>query len=224
MRRPPGLVTTGGRRRKPGGGEEPPVKILGVTGGIGTGKSMAAQILAELGAVVIDADRVGHETYLPGTRGWNQVVAEFGGGVVAADGTIDRKRLGALVFADPAKLARLNAVVHPLIREAVAARIAAERTAPRGPAIVIEAALLVEAKWDALVDEVWLLTTRRAVIEQRLAAQRGLDRAAIATRMRAQLDDEERTAHADVIVDNSGSLDTLRARLTTLWRERVLTR
>ncbi len=198
------------------------MKIVGVTGGIGAGKSVATRILADLGAVVIDADRVGHETYLPGTRGWDQVVAEFGRGVVAADGAIDRKRLGALVFADPAKLARLNAIVHPLIRDAVAARIAAEQTAARAPAIVIEAALLVEAKWDALVDEVWLVTARREVIEQRLAAQRGFDRAAIGARMRAQLDDEERAAHADVIVDNSGSLDALRARLTTLWRERVL--
>jgi dephospho-CoA kinase len=199
------------------------VKIIGVTGGIGTGKSTAAQILAGLGAVVIDADRVGHDTYLPGTRGWAQVVAEFGSGLVAADGTIDRKRLGALVFSDPAKLARLNTIVHPLIRDAVAARIAAERTDPRGPAIVIEAALLVEAKWDALVDEVWVITARRAVIEERLAAQRGLDRAAVATRMRAQLTDEERAAHADVLIDNSGSPDALRARLTRLWRERVLT-
>lgn len=198
------------------------MKVLGVTGGIGAGKSVATQILAELGALVIDADRVGHETYLPGTTGWNQVVAEFGRGVVAGDGTIDRQRLGAVVFADPAKLARLNAIVHPLIRDAVAARIAAERSAARAPAIVIEAALLVEAKWDALVDEVWLVTARREVIERRLA-QRGLERAAIGARMRAQLDDEERAAHADVIVDNSGSLDALRVHLATLWRERVVT-
>jgi dephospho-CoA kinase len=197
------------------------VKILGLTGGIGCGKSAAAGMLAALGAVVIDADRVGHETYQPGTRGWDQVVAEFGPTVVAPDGTIDRKRLGGLVFGDTAKLARLNAVVHPLIRDAIAARVAAEQAARRAPAVVIEAALLVEAKWNELVDEVWLVTARPEVIEQRLVAQRGLDPAAIAARMRTQLGDAERAAHADVIVDNSGALDTLRAQLTTLWRERV---
>jgi dephospho-CoA kinase len=197
------------------------VKVLGLTGGIGSGKSAAAQILGELGAVLVDADRVGHETYQPGTPGWQQVVDEFGREVVAADGTIDRARLGAIVFADATKLARLNAIVHPLIRAAVARRIEAERAAGRAAAVVVEAALLVEAKWDALVDEVWVVTARREVIEQRLMAQRGLDRAAIATRMRAQLSEQERAARADVIVDNSGSLDALRAALTTLWRDRV---
>ena len=197
------------------------MKVLGLTGGIGSGKSAAAQILGDLGAVVVDADRVGHETYRPGTPGWQQVVDAFGREVVAADGTIDRTRLGAIVFADAAQLARLNAIVHPLIRAAVADRIGAERAAGRAPAVVVEAALLVEAKWDALVDEVWVVTARREVIEQRLMAQRGLDRSAIATRMRAQLSDPERAARADVIVDNSGSREALRATLTALWGDRV---
>jgi dephospho-CoA kinase len=200
------------------------VKIIGITGGIGSGKSAASEILGELGAVVIDADRVGHETYQPGTAGWDRVVAQFGRGVIAADGTIDRKHLGAIVFADSTQLARLNAIVHPLIRDAVAARIAAVRSAARAPAVVVEAALLVEAKWDTLVDEVWLLTAGRAAVEERLLAQRGLDANAIAVRLRAQLADDERSAHADVVIDNSGSRDALRARLTELWRERVLKR
>jgi len=198
------------------------VKVLGLTGGIGSGKTAAARILGDLGAVVIDADRVGHETYRPGTTGWRQVVDEFGREVVAADGTIDRARLGAIVFGDAAKLARLNAIVHPLIRAAVAERIGAERAAARCAAVVVEAALLVEAKWDALVDEVWVITARHEVIEQRLMAQRRLDRSAIATRMRAQLGDQERAARADVVVDNSSSLEALRDELTALWRARVL--
>jgi len=198
------------------------VKILGLTGGIGSGKSTASQILAELGAVVIDADRVGHDAYRPGSAAWNRVVAQFGRDVLAADGTIDRKRLGAIVFADPVQLARLNAIVHPLIRDAIGARIAAERAAGHAPAIVVEAALLVEANWDALVDEVWLVTADRTAVEARLMAQRGLDPGAIAARVRAQIDDAERAARADVIIDNSGSPDALRTRLTTLWRERVV--
>jgi dephospho-CoA kinase len=196
------------------------VKVLGVTGGIGSGKSAATAILGTLGAVVIDADRVGHETYLPGTPGWEQVVGEFGREVVAADGTIDRQRLGAIVFADPARRARLDAIVHPLIRAAIAVRIAGERCGTHA-AIVVEAALLVEAQWDKLVDEVWLITAQREAVEGRLMAQRGLDREAIAQRLRAQLDDAQRAAHADVIIDNSGSLEALRAQLTTVWRQRV---
>lgn len=197
------------------------LKVLGLTGGIGSGKSAATEILGGLGAVVIDADRVGHETYAPGTPGWERVVAEFGREVVAADGSIDRRRLGAIVFADPSRRARLDAIVHPLIREAIAARLAAERRRARAAAVVVEAALLVEAKWHTLVDEVWLITARREAVEQRLIAQRGLDRAAIALRLRAQLDDAQRAAHADVLIDNSGSRDALRATLVTLWRERV---
>jgi dephospho-CoA kinase len=197
------------------------VKVVGLTGGIGSGKSVASRILGELGGLVIDADRVGHETYAPGTPGWDQVVAEFGPSVVAPDGTIDRKRLGAIVFAEPDKLARLNAIVHPLIRTSIAERVAAARAAGGVPGVVIEAAVLVEAKWDALVDEVWVVTARPEVIEERLIAQRGLDRAAIATRMATQLGDAARAARADVIVDNSGSLEALRAQLTRLWRERV---
>lgn len=197
------------------------MKVVGLTGGIGSGKSVAASILSELGGLVIDADRVGHETYAPGTPGWQQVVAEFGPAVVAADGSIDRKRLGAIVFADPGRLARLNAIAHPLIRAAIADRVAAARAGGGLPGIVIEAALLVEAKWDALVDEVWVVTARPEVIEERLSTQRGLDRAAIAARMAAQLGDDARAARADVIVDNSGSLEALRVQLTKLWRERV---
>ncbi|MGH7785633.1 MAG: dephospho-CoA kinase, partial [Candidatus Binatia bacterium] len=131
------------------------MKTIGVTGGIGSGKSTAVGILAELGAFVIDADRVGHEIYQPGTAGWDAVVAAFGRQVVAADGTIDRTRLGPIVFADPGQLARLNAIAHPLIRAAVGTRITAQRALDARRPIVVEAALLVEAQWDTLVDEVW---------------------------------------------------------------------
>lgn len=196
------------------------MRVIGVTGGIGSGKSSAVRVLAELGAVVVDADRVGHEVYAPGTPGFDQVVAAFGSEVVGADGAVDRRRLGAIVFDDPAALRRLNAIVHPLIRDAVARRVATALVAARAP-IVVEAALLIEAKWDSLVDEVWLVVARREVIEQRLASQRGMDPAAVAARMRAQLSDEERRAHAAVVIDNSGSRDELRAAIERLWRERL---
>ena len=196
------------------------MRTLGVTGGIGAGKSSVVQMLAALGAVVIDADRVGHEVYAPGTLGFAQVVAAFGRDIVGGDGAIDRKKLGAIVFADSTALARLNAIVHPLIRDAVAQRVAAARAASTAP-IVVEAALLIEAGWDALVDEVWLVAARRDVIEERLTTQRGMDAAAVAARMRAQLADDERRAHADVVIDNSGSREQLRQEVERLWRSRV---
>lgn len=196
------------------------VTTVGVTGGIGAGKSSAVRILAELGATVIDADRVGHQVYAPGTEGFRQVVAAFGSAVVGADGAVDRKQLGAIVFADPQALARLNAIVHPLIRDEVGRQVAAARAAGAAP-IVVEAALLIEAKWDALVDEVWLVVARPEVIEERLVAQRGMDPAAVAARIRAQLSDAERRAHADVVIDNSGTREALRATVEQLWRERL---
>lgn len=200
------------------------MKVVGLTGGIGAGKSAAARILSELGATVIDADRVGHDSYLPGTRGWQQVVAEFGHDVVAADGTIDRKRLATIVFADPARLARLNQIVHPLIRLAISARISAERDSGQQRPIVVEAALLIEAGWTALVDEVWVITAPRRLILERIESAQGLSPEAIAARIRAQLAEPERLTHADVVIENTGSLADLSSRLIRLWQQRRLER
>jgi dephospho-CoA kinase len=195
------------------------VKTIGVTGGIGSGKSAVVAALAKRGATVIDADRVGHSVYEPGTPGWQQVVAAFGREIVAADGTIDRKRLGARVFGDARELARLNAIVHPLIRAAVAQQVAAARGGTQP--VIVEAALLIEAKWHDLVDEVWLVVAAPAVIEARLVDQRGMDRAAIAARVQAQLSDAERVAHATLTIDNSGSREALDEQVARLWRERL---
>ena len=106
--------------------------VIGLTGGIGTGKSVVAEILRERGALILDADRVGHEVYLPGRPAYEDIVAEFGQDVVAEDGTIDRKKLGPIVFGDPSKLARLNAITHPRMKEMMRARLAgAERAGTR---------------------------------------------------------------------------------------------
>lgn len=192
-------------------------KAIGLTGGIGSGKSTVAAILEDLGAVVIHADAVGHEVYRPGTGGWRQVVAAFGPDIVAPDGTIDRRRLGAIVFADAAARARLNAIVHPLIRDEIARRIEAHRRTGTATPVVVEAALLVDAGWVSLVDEVWLVVASREAVMQRLAAQRGLSPAEIAARIDAQLDDAARRRAAHHIIENVGSLDDLRARVRALW-------
>ena len=197
------------------------MRTVGLTGGFGSGKSAAAKILGELGGHVIGADRLGHEAYRPGSQGWSQVVDAFGHDIVGADGTIDRRRLGEIVFADRAQLARLNAIVHPLIREAIRDQIAARHAAGEGGAIVLEAAVLIEAGWVSLVDEVWVIVAKREAIFERLAAKQGLDSAAIEVRLKVQLSDEERSRHADAVIDNNGTLQELAAQLSRLWRGRV---
>jgi dephospho-CoA kinase len=192
--------------------------VVGLTGGIGSGKSTVAAMLAERGALVIDADRIGHETYRPGSDGFRRVVAAFGRGIVAGDGTIDRKALGAIVFADPAALARLNAIVHPLIGAEVAARVASARADdPRRP-VVIEAAILLEAGWQRLVDRLWLVSVRPETAIVRVMASRGLARAEVERRIAAQTSDAERRRRADLVIENDGTPADLRARVEEAWR------
>jgi dephospho-CoA kinase len=193
------------------------MRTIGVTGGIGSGKSTVAGMLGELGATVINADRVGHEVYEPGTRGWQQIVDAFGQGVVAPDGTIDRKRLGTIVFADPAALKRLNAIVHPLIHDEIARRISALRASHSVRAVVVEAAILIEANWLNLVEEVWLVVAGKQAVIERVRAERALSEAEIQRRIDAQLSDDERCRFAHVVIENKGSFEALRAAVLAAW-------
>ncbi len=197
------------------------MKTIGLTGGIGSGKSTVAEFLEQLGATVIHADLVGHEVYRPETEGWRAVTAAFGSAIVAADGTIDRKRLGAIVFGDVQARARLNAIVHPLIATEIQRRISAHRASgQRGP-IIVEAAVLIEANWLSLVDEVWLVVADRSAIVQRLGTQRSLSPEDVGARIAAQLSDEERQRHAHVVIRNTGSLQDLRDQVRELWARAV---
>jgi dephospho-CoA kinase len=191
--------------------------VIGVTGGIGSGKSTVAGMLAELGAHVIDADRLGHEVYRPGTPGWERVVAAFGHEVVAADGTIDRGQLGARVFADRAALERLNRIVHPLIHDEIRKRVAAARNAGTARAIVVEAALLVEAGWRSLVDVLWVVIAPRAAVVERVRQQRGLAPAETEARIAAQVDNDARRRAADLVIENAASVEELRATVCAAW-------
>ena len=195
--------------------------IIGLTGGIGAGKSMAAAFLTELGARVIDADRIGHEVYRPGSEGFARVVEAFGPGVVGADGAIDRRALGALVFADPAARARLNALVHPLIAAEVGRRIAAARAEGFDGPLVVEAAVLLEAGWRPLVDRLWVVSTQREHAIARVMAARGLTREEVERRLDAQTSDAERRRHADLVIENDGSPAALRAAVEAVWRTLV---
>lgn len=194
--------------------------LVGLTGGIGSGKSTVAGILRDLGAEVIDADEVGHSVYRPGTAGWEAVVAAFGPEVVAADGTIDRRRLGAQVFGDAAARARLNAIVHPLIGEEIRRRISQAVTLAPARPVILEAALLLEAGWHHAVGEVWLVTARRETVTARLVVNRGLSEEEVEARRAAQMPEEQRRQQVQVVIENDGDVASLRQRVLTLWQER----
>jgi dephospho-CoA kinase len=193
------------------------MKTIGLTGGIGSGKSTVSQILAELGAFVIDADKVGHEIYLPGKEAWRQVTAAFGRDIVAADQTIDRKKLGALVFASAEARKELNSIVHPLMFQDIGQRIAEKRAQGFTKPIVVEAAILIEANWLPLVDEVWVVVTGKGAVIERVAAQRGLSAQDTEARIASQLADAERLKYAHLVIRNDESLEDLRKQVKVAW-------
>ena len=194
---------------------------IGLTGGIGSGKSEVADILRELGAQVIDADLVGHETYRRGEPAWDQVVEAFGSGVVGQDGEIDRGRLGRIVFGDPDSLKRLTDIVWPRIREGLEKRITSERDNGDTKVLVVEAAVLFEAGWDRLFDEIWVVTAPEADVLERLERQRNQKPAQTRARLRAQMTNEEREQRADVTVRNDEDRAALAATVRQLWTDRV---
>ncbi len=194
--------------------------VIGLTGGIGTGKSQVASILGELGAVIINADLVGHEAYQPHTETWRKIVEAFGEEVLAPGGAVDRKKLGAIVFSDPEALRRLNAIVHPRMYEMLRERIEECRAQGRG-VVVVEAAILLEANWTPLVNEVWVVTAPEEQVVQRTQSRSNLDAEAIRARIRAQMPQPERVRHADVVIANDGTLDQLRTKVQQIWNNRV---
>src|SRR5262245_1682765 len=193
------------------------MKTIGLTGGIGAGKSTVSHILAELGAFVIDADKVGHEIYLPGKEAWQQLIAEFGHAILAVDQTIDRKNLGAVVFASDEARKKLNAIVHPLMFQDIRRRVTEKRAEGFTKPIVVEAAILIEANWLPLVDEVWVVITGKSAVIERVAAQRGLSARDTETRIASQLSDAERLKYANIVIRNDGSVEELKKQIHTAW-------
>lgn len=190
---------------------------IGLTGGIGSGKSTVSQILVELGAFVIDADKVGHEIYLPGNEAWQQVTTAFGRDILAADQTIDRKKLGAIVFGSDDVRKKLNAIVHPLMFKDIDRRIKAKRAEGFIKPIVVEAAILIEANWLPLVDEVWLVVTNKNAVIERVATQRGMAAKDTEARIASQISDADRRKHAQVVIENDGSFEELQQKIRTAW-------
>jgi len=191
--------------------------LIGLTGNIGTGKSTVARMLADLGAETIDADKVAHEVMRAGAPAHAAIVAAFGPEALSPGGEIDRSRLGALVFADPAALARLEAIVHPATLREVAARIAATAAG----VVVIEAIKLIEAGMAEAYDSVWVTACRPEQQIQRIMEGRGLSQAEAEQRARAQPPQEEKIGHADVIIDTSGTLARTREQVQAAWEKCV---
>jgi dephospho-CoA kinase len=196
-----------------------PVRMVGLTGGIGAGKSAVAKRLAELGAVVIDSDALAREVVEPGTEGLAEVVTAFGPDVVRSDGALDRPALGRIVFADPAARARLEGIVHPRVRARSAEIVAA---ADPDAVVVNDVPLLVESGLQGAYEMVIVVEAAESVRVARLVADRGMTESDIRARIAAQATDEQRRAVADVVIVNDGSRDELDGRVDAVWRERLL--
>ena len=193
---------------------------IGLTGGIGSGKSEAARALHGLGAVVIDTAKLGHEAYRKGTPCFDEVVREFGQGVTGPGGEIDRKKLGAIVFADPARRKRLEEIVWPRIAEALREKLAEARRG-RAELAVIDSAMLLEAGWDAFADEVWMVEAPEDQVVARVVRRNGLTEEQVRQRMAAQMPNTERRARAKLIIWNDSDLATLGQRVAAAWRAKV---
>ena len=194
--------------------------VIGLTGSIGTGKSEAARRLEVLGASIISADQVGHEAYTPNTEAWEQVVAAFGDDILQDDGEIDRRKLGAVVFSDPGQLEKLNQIMHPRMARMVADKI--EELRDQGvEVVVVEAALLFEAGWDSLVEEVWVTDSTEQVVIERLKQRNGMSEEEARKRISSQMDRSERLERSDYVIGNSGDMATLGSTIKELWERRV---
>ncbi|MEN9939014.1 MAG: hypothetical protein RLZZ387_5593 [Chloroflexota bacterium] len=201
--------------------------LIGLTGGIACGKSTVLAMLAERGAQVIDADRVTHELQRPGEVVYEQIVAAFGAGVlVEPGGSIDRRRLGAIVFSDPAALRRLEQLVHPAVHAWIMSWLDSAAHASRGahgpqhapPRVaVIDAVKLLEAGWKGMCDAVWVVTCDTEQQVRRLVTTRGMSEEEAHTRITAQPPQESRAAQADVVIDNSGTLEQTQAQVEVAW-------
>lgn len=193
--------------------------ILGLTGNIASGKSTVARLLAERGAAVIDCDALAHEVTAPGTPGLTAVIERFGPDIVTPAGELDRAKLAARVFADPAELAALEAIVHPLVRrrrDELLAQTAA-------PVAVVEAIKLFESGFADECDAVWVVTAPEPERLRRLVSERGMDPAAAAARLAAQGDDSWKLTRAAEVITNDGDLAVLAERVAAAWGRWALT-
>ena len=194
--------------------------VIGLIGGIGSGKSSVSAILHSLGVEIIDADKVGHEAYTPNSEGWKKVISVFGQDNVGPENEIDRKKLGGIVFSDPSEMEKLNKLMHPIIHNLVEEKI--KLLSNQGvKVVVLEAAILIEANWQDLTDEIWLAKSNQEVVIERVQLRNNFTREEIIKRIQSQMSNDEREKHSDIVIDNNGTIEQLEEKVKTLWQSRV---
>lgn len=197
------------------------MNIIGLTGGIACGKSTVSKILRSLGAKVIDADAAAHALSQPQQPLYDAYVARFGAEILTAQGTLDRAAIGRIIFKDPNVRAEIDALAHPLIQAAVEQQMQA--VCPNAPAVVLDVPLLFEAGWEALTDEVWVVSLPEDVQLVRLMERDPvMTEAEARARIAAQMPLSEKRARADVVIDNSGTKEDTFHMIERIWRERVV--
>jgi len=192
------------------------VLIIGLTGGIGTGKSEVSHILRELGSVVIESDKVAHQSYEPGTKAHGLIVSRFGEDVLDGSGFIDRKSLGKIVFSDPVRRLELEKIVWPATRELTLALLKKE-TECGTRVVVVEVPKLFESGWDKVADVVWTIEAPQSVVIQRVERRSGMSESDTKARVAAQLARQERVDRADIVIENDATLEDLRNQISKLW-------
>ncbi len=201
----------------------PPLYVIGLTGGIAAGKSTVSAYLSELGAYVIDADEVAHQVTLPGSVGFSKVVEEFGTRVVTPEGSLDRRKLGQVVFNDKAALRVLNSIIHPLVIRRInfVLEILARNSGYRDENlyVVLDVPLLYETGMDKICDEVWVVAVNFELQVKRLMERDGYCRKEAISRIEAQMTLETKMKLAQAVIDNSGSVESTKQRVRELWQD-----
>jgi len=196
------------------------MRVIGLTGGIASGKSTVARILERLGAVVIDADILAREAVLPGTPAHQAIVDSFGPEILLPDTSLDRKALGRIVFADPEARRRLEAITHPAIARLAEERLAEARRSD-APAVFYVAPLLIEAGATERVDDIWVVYADRETQIARLTERDGIGREEAEQRLAAQMPMEEKAAFGSAVIDNRGAPEETERQVLALWKERI---
>jgi len=189
------------------------MRVIGLTGGIAAGKSTVSEILSKLGAEIIDADKIGHQIYLPNTEAWKDIIAAFGEDILLPDKTVNRPKLGSIVFNDKAALKKLNQIVHPRMYKKFEEEIEIS-------VVALDAAILIEADWLPLVDQVWVVAADQDTVIDRLCLRNGFTKEHARSRISSQLSDEERRGYADVVIENNGTMAEIEQRVYEAW-ERI---
>ncbi|MYD36165.1 MAG: dephospho-CoA kinase [Dehalococcoidia bacterium] len=198
------------------------MQVIGLTGGIASGKSLVSEILRdEYEATVISGDELGHQAYLPDTDAWKDILARWGDDLMNPETReIDRRKLGAIVFSDPAELTALNEITWPRIR-ALAEKTISDLREGGAKIAVLEAAIMIEAGWTDMCDELWVTEASEADAIARLQSRNGLTEEQAKQRINAQLSNEARADEADVLLQNTGTIEELRIRVGELWHARI---